>query len=270
MLDFFRIRRGLVLDDQVSILHGSGAPGIIPGTDADLAKVGSLYLDTTNGDLHIKATSGFGPVPWNITASTSGLTKLYNETAGTIIPSSPAGTNSITLGNGASTSLAAYNSLAIGEQSLARHPGSVVLANGRFSTTGDAQVGKYLLRGTTVNGSETELFIDGTGLGGGTERLVMPDDATWTFKATITGHRTDMSDGHAGFEISGVVYRINGANTIALAGKPTITIISKVNRQWDVQCYADILTGALKFTVTGQPLKTIRWLACVDTVEITN
>jgi hypothetical protein len=202
----------------------------------------------------------------NPSGSSSSLI-LYGENVGTVIPPAPLGINSIVLGSGAQTAPTGTNSLAIGEQSLARIPGGVVQASGRFGSSGDAQAGKYLLRSHTVNGLETELFIDGTN---GTQRLILPDDSTWTFKGLVTGHRTDMSDGHAGFSFEGVIYRVAGANSIAFQGHPSISVISRSNFFWKIHLYADDINGSLKICCEGQSGKVVRWVACVETVEITN
>lgn len=201
------------------------------------------------------------------TGSSSSSLILYDENIGTVIPPAPLGLNSIVLGSGAQTAPSGTNSLAIGEQSLARIPGGVVQASGRFGSSGDAQAGKYLLRSHTINGTETELFIDGTN---GTQRLILPDDSTWTFKGLVTGHRTDMSDGHAGFSFEGVIYRISGANSVSFQGHPNISIIARNNFFWKIHLYADTVNGSLKICCEGQSGKTIRWVAYVETVEITN
>lgn len=186
-----------------------------------------------------------------------------------VSPSLPSagGDNSIALGSGATTISGATGSLAIGNQSLARLPGSEVFANGRFGSSGDAQSGKYMLRAATTNGFATQLFIDGSN---GSQRLTIPDDSTWTFTVTVTAHRTDASDGHAGFKAEGVVYRAAGANTVAFQGAPTVTVLGRSNVTWNINITADTTHGSLAIAVTGQAGKTIRWVALVETLEVTN
>jgi virulence-associated protein VapD len=193
--------------------------------------------------------------------------KLYHEFINNPTASTPLAINSLTLGAGAQTDTTAVNAIAIGNQSLARLPGGVVQASGRFGSTGDAQTGKYLLRTHTVNSLETEMFIDGTG---GSDRLVLPDDSTWSFKGIVTGHKTNASDGHAGFSFEGVIYRVAGASSVVLLGHTIINTIARSNTQWNIQIYADTTNGSLKITCKGQTGATIRWLSLVETVEITN
>jgi hypothetical protein len=202
-----------------------------------------------------------------LAAPVAPILKLYSENPSAQTSPVAIGINSVAIGNGAQTDTSAPDSIALGAQSLARIRGSVVQANGRFGSTGDAQVGRYLLRTHTVNAAATEMFVDGTG---GSTRLTLPDNSTWHFTATVTGHRTDAGDGHAGYRVEGVIYRNSGANTIAIQGSVIKSIVAESNPSWDINIVADSTNGSLKINVTGQTGKTIRWVALVDTVEITN
>jgi hypothetical protein len=54
--DFFRVYRGIELDDTIQILTGSGNPGV--SQDTVNAPIGSTYTDTLTGNLWTKAASG--------------------------------------------------------------------------------------------------------------------------------------------------------------------------------------------------------------------
>lgn len=264
MSDYFRVMRGIELDETVRYLQGAGRPGT--SADTNDAAVGSVYTDNQTGDLYTKITAGSGTATWRQGGGAVSLS-LYAEYSVTPVAPAALGTNSVAIGSGAQTDAAAHGSIAFGDQSLTRLPGSMVQASGRFASTGDAQAGRYVLRTHTINGLPTEMFIDGTG---GSERLALPDDSTWTYKVTVVGHRTDGQDGHAGYTVEGVVYRMSGANTTALLGSPIKNIIAESDVPWDVNISTDGTAGALKITVTGQAGKVIRWVALVETVEITN
>jgi hypothetical protein len=77
--DFFRIERGLELDETVQILQGSGAPGA--AGDTSIAPVGSTYQDNTDGSLYTKIASGVGVVKWQKMASE----KYVNDAVGATI-----------------------------------------------------------------------------------------------------------------------------------------------------------------------------------------
>jgi hypothetical protein len=185
-----------------------------------------------------------------------------------VSPSLPAagGDNSIALGSGAVTESGATGAIAIGNQSLARLPGSEVFASGRFGSLGDAQAGKYMLRAVSTNGFPTQLYLNGTT----GQQLTLTDDSTWTFTVTVTGHRQDVSDGHAGFKAEGVVYRQSGANTVSLQGNPTISVLGRSDQQWSINIGTDTTSGSLTINVVGQAGKIIRWVALVETLEVTN
>lgn len=266
MSDYFRIVRGLEIDEKTRILQGSGAPGYT--ADTDDAPIGSIYTDTITGSLYTKTSAGNGTLTWSKAGaggSGGSSLELIQEYAATPTPPAALGYNSVAIGSGASAEAA--NSLAIGDQSISRLYGGVVQASGRFQSSGDAQVGRYLLRTHTVNSTSTEAFLDGTN---GSSRLLLPDDSTWTFKATVVGHRTDATGGHAGYVVEGVIYRMSGAGTTGLLGIPVKTVLAESNTPWDINITADPVHGSLKVDVTGQAGKVIRWLILVETVEITN
>ncbi len=66
-LDFFRIERGLELDESVQYLQGLGLPG--SGGDTAAAPVGSVYTDNSDGSLFTKIAVGSGTDKWQKMAS---------------------------------------------------------------------------------------------------------------------------------------------------------------------------------------------------------
>jgi hypothetical protein len=68
-LDFFRIERGLQIDETVSYLQGLGSPGT--SADTVSALIGSVYTDNSNGSLWTKLTTGSGVDKWQRMASES-------------------------------------------------------------------------------------------------------------------------------------------------------------------------------------------------------
>lgn len=105
-LDFFRIYRGLELDDAVQFLTGTGAPGTT--TDTDNAQVGSYYTNQANGDLWTKFATGAGTDKWHLQATQNYVQTLLAtgvswreparvaDTIATVVPTGTAG-NPITV-----------------------------------------------------------------------------------------------------------------------------------------------------------------------------
>jgi hypothetical protein len=278
----------LTISGQVITLHNVNLTSEVTGTLPVTSGGTNISIYAVGDTLYASGTTALSKLAGNITTTTKFMTstgdganaaapvwqtlpysslplKLYDENTSTPTDAIATGTNAVAIGNGAEAG--AENSLAIGKQSLTRHYGAIVESNGRFSNNGDSQAGRYFLRNRTIDAVFTELFLDGVG---GSLRLDLPDDSTWSYRIMITGHRTDVNDGHAGYTASGVIYRGSGAATVALQGVPTTTVISESNGPWDINIEADTTNGSLKITVKGQAGKTIRWLAVVDTVEITN
>lgn len=215
-------------------------------------------------------------VTWNNTTSkwvaapAAPILQLYDERAITPTPPAAQGVNTVAIGSGSQTSPGSINAIAIGDQSLAHTSNSLVYASGRFASSGDAQVGTYLLRTNTILSTPTEMFLDGTS---GIQRLVLPDNSTWSFTVTITAHVTSGSGptgGRASYKFDGVVYRDSGANTTTIQGRVQKNVIAESNPAWDANIVANTSTGSLQINVTGEAGKTIRWVAKVETVEITN
>jgi len=141
------------------------------------------------------------------------------------------------------------------------------LSSGAFSSAGDAQSRTVTLRCSTTNGTQTVMTSDGSAQDT-YNHLSLPNDTTYAFSALIVARRTDANDESAGWKIEGVIDRNATAGTTALVGSIIITTIGG-DSSWSVDAVADTAYGSLKILVTGEASKTIRWVAKVDTVEVT-
>lgn len=141
-----------------------------------------------------------------------------------------------------------------------------IYANGVFSVEGDAQVGFYILRRQISSTSLTPLTLDGQ-----TETLAnqitLPSNSAFTFKILVTAKAATTNDEGA-WEFNGIISR--GAN-------PNSTTIKTVNKtkiwssqlDYDVNIVADIVNGGLQIVAKGANVDPVRFLAKVETVEIT-
>ena len=244
---------------KITVANGSGVTGN-PTIDLGTVLLGDL------ANVSAPAPSVGDSLVWNGGVWTNGAVtpKLYAENEVNEVTPVATGSNAIALGSEASAE--AHDSVAIGRQSLARHPG-VVQANGRFASQGDAQHGTYILRTSTINGMPgVEMFFDGVG---GAERLTMTTDTTWVWEATIVAHRFDAQDS-AGFRLKGVLTCGSALNSIQMLGAPSKEILARSQSGWDVAAVADPINGSLKITVKGTNGQTVRWMAVVSTTEVTN
>jgi hypothetical protein len=244
---------------KVSVTNGNGFAGN-PTID-----IGILNLDDL-ADVTVPTPAAGDALVYNGSGWVNGsiTPKLYAENPVSQVTPISTGINAIALGSEATAQ--AHDSIAIGRQSLARLPG-IVQANGRFATQGDAQAGTYVLRTSTINGTPgIEMFLNGVN---GGERLVMTTDSTWVWEATIVAHRTDASN-QAGFKLKGVLYCGGSINSIVMLGAPSKEILARSDTNWDVAAEADVANGSLKITVKGAAGQSIRWMALVQTTEVTN
>lgn len=263
----------------INVSNGDGLAGNITVTNTGVTSVAG-----TAGQINVSAATG--AVTLSVGTELAGLAALstdgilirtgvgtyttrtlnfYSENYAGGGPAVATGNDAVAIGS--LSDAQAERSLAIGEHAVSRVPGAMNMAAGRIQTSGDAQTGTYIMKTVTTNALSKELFIDGPS---GTQRAVLQDDSTWMFTIHLTAHRTDDSDGHAGWFIKGVVYRGAGAATTAMQGVAHKEIIARSNSAWDVNIGVNTADGGLQVLVTGEAGKTIRWLARVETVELTN
>ena len=143
-----------------------------------------------------------------------------------------------------------------------RVTGPVAISGGNFSVYGDARSFMAVMRNSTSNATQTELFLDGS-----SERLVVPADTTWAFHIHLVARRTDEDGESAAFLMDGCID--NNAGTTALVGTVSTTVLARDSVAWTVTAIADDTSENLKILVTGEAAKTIRWVAFITIIEVT-
>ncbi len=148
-----------------------------------------------------------------------------------------------------------------GLEADASHYGQMAYASGAFAEPGDAQVSFYVLRNTTSDSTQTELFLDG---GTMDRRITIPLTSAVAFDILVVAR----SSGHAsaGYRIEGVIE--NDGGTTAFIGTPTVTTLAEDRAAWDVSVEANDTYDALRILVTGEVGFTVRWVAVVRAVEV--
>lgn len=162
-------------------------------------------------------------------------------------------THERTFGAGATTR-GIYNAFAFG--------------NGSLQGPGCAQEGKYLLFSNTTAATPTVMTTDWDSPGTANQ-VTLPNNSTYHFRASVVARRTDADGEAAAYTFEGCIDRNASAATTALAGTPVKTVLTEDSSAWDADVSADATNGALAITVTGEASKTIRWVAVVDCVEVT-
>ena len=179
------------------------------------------------------------------------------------------GSNSIAIGSPASaaSSATASRAVAIGDGAWAATIGKVAFGNGILVSQGDSQYGLYTLRRSTTDATATVLTTDNTAPGNN-DQIILPNSSAYAFTGTVVA-RQQASGGtaSAAWKVEGLIRREATAGTTTLVAS-TVTAISNVPG-WTLALSADTTNGGLAVTATGAAATNIRWVATIQTSELT-
>jgi hypothetical protein len=204
-------------------------------------------------------------------------------------------TNSITtnhsfIGGGTLHTISnSYSSIVGGYQNTASGNSSVVLG-GVFGTTrgingyqvspannnafgtgtvGGIQTGLLVLGRQTTDATATVLCSD-TNAASGTNQVILPNNSAYYFKGSCIANVTGAANG-AAWSFEGAIMRGANAASTVLIGTPVLNriAVSSGASLWVVALTADTTNGGLAVTVTGVASTTIRWVAKLETTEVT-
>ncbi len=218
----------------VNIATG-GASGSISNVNIGSATTGSLGLLTVNSTL---------------TQFTSTASAVSTQSAAVIIAGGLAVAENLIVGNGSTTrGIIDAN----------------VYASGTFAAAGDAQAGTYILRGQTASTGTTALTTNAT-TASTNNQVILADNSAYMFKIFVTAKSVSTNDEGA-WEFNGSIARYAGANTTVLRMSNKTKIWSSQN--YDVNLVADTVNGGLTVNATGVSAQTVRFVAKVETIEVT-
>jgi hypothetical protein len=151
-------------------------------------------------------------------------------------------------------------------------------ASGAFGAVGDAQYGLHVLRRQTANATLAGLGSDGNAPG--TSNIpILPNNSLYTFRIRISCIQTGGTAGAAGnckaWDVVGAIKRGANAAATALLGTPTITVLGADTNLGStnatgaiIAIAADTTLGGLVVNVTGEANKNLRWVATIETTEV--
>jgi hypothetical protein len=158
--------------------------------------------------------------------------------------------------------ISAQGQFTMGSGAAASRFGEQAIANGSFSTSGDAQVSTFVVRWEGIAGGHHELLLDGAG-----QRITVPVNHTLAFD--VQGViRTNFDDSMI-FTCEGVIENVDG--TTALVPGPTVTCsiagenFANMIPRVDASDAFDSLTIGLQVINSPTALRTV---AVVRTVEV--
>jgi hypothetical protein len=156
--------------------------------------------------------------------------------------------------------------IAGGARARASSYGQQAYANGSIVTNGDAQASLFILRNTTTNSSETELFLDGLG-----QRIQIPPGANWAVDVLIVARSA--GGNNVAYSVSGLIWKeganLNSAINVPLLRGNSMNIVPASSS--DVTVVHDSPHSALVIKVTSPYANSLtRWVATVRTTEVIN
>ena len=160
-------------------------------------------------------------------------------------------------------------SYAFGRYAVSNIVGKFAFSSNFFVTRGDVQTGCVVLSRGTTNTTPTALTT--ASVASTNNQVILPNNSAYAFTGIIVA-RQQASGGsdYAAWEIKGAIIRDANAASTSL-GTYNINVLSKTAgaSAWDVALSADTTNGGLAITVTGAAATNIRWVATVQTSEVT-
>ena len=158
-------------------------------------------------------------------------------------------------------------SVAIGQGTVASLIAKYAYAGGQFAAGGDSQQGSMVLRRATTDATATVLTSNNSAPLT-TNQVILPNNSAYAFTGTIVA-RQQAAGGTAAaaFKVEGLIRREGTAASTTLVAS-TVTAISNVPG-WVIALTADTTNGGLAVTCTGAAATNIRWVATLDTSELT-
>ena len=244
----------------ISRSYASGTDSFAAAIANNTSSYGATGTNSIAMGYQAKATGSYG-IAIGLSATASGpFHTLALGGNGSIASASYAtAINGGNVGNEATQS----GAFAFGRGAKAAIQGKFAFANDRFSLSGDAQGGMYILRADTTDATATVLTTNNN-TAGSTNQIVAASDTCITFDGTITAMQNG-AQAYASWRIEGLL--VNDGGTTTLANSAT-TIIDNQS-SWGMALSADNTNNALAITVTGEASHNIRWVANIRTTEVT-
>lgn len=137
------------------------------------------------------------------------------------------------------------------------------------SVTGVSQTGLLILGRETTDATATILCSDANAAGT-TNQVILPNNSAYYFKGSVIANVTGAANG-AAWSIEGAIMRGANAASTVLIDTPSVNRVAASSgaTAWTVAVTADTTNGGIAVTVTGAAGTTIRWVAKLETTEVT-
>ena len=278
---------GNVANATYATAIGSGSGG--SGSEAHGSGSVALSNSRTGGTDSLAAviannTSSYGATGANSVAI--GQTSKATSDGSVAIGKSCISNGGRTVALGMMTTASGFYSFAVGALSEALQDGSVctgirgksdvqgkrVHSSSTFSAQiGNCQTGETVLGKETTDATPAQLTSIPGNAASATNSITLPNNSCYGFTGTVIARENSaQTNDFAVWEIKGGAVRAGSASTTAL-GSYNINKISESTgaANWSIALSADTTNGAVAITVTGEASHSIRWVATVNTTEVT-
>lgn len=241
--------------------YASGTDSFAAGVADNTSTYGATGANSIAMGFQAKATNA------NSVAINRGTASGSNAFAvGYLATASGAGAIAISgAGIGWTSSATAQASIAIGDGARSTIIGKYAYTNGAFAALGDSQIATLILRAATTNATATVATSDSSAAAINNQ-VILPNQSAFSFQGTVVAKQSGSTNA-ASWKVEGMVVRgANAASTTLVAS--TVTAISNVPG-WTLALSADTTNGGLTVTATGAAATNIRWVATIQTSEVT-
>jgi hypothetical protein len=262
--------QGLVQSGWISLNKGSPTAGnyysaIVGG---NLNSASSTHCFLGGGDSNTVSGSYsaiLGGSGNSITNSYSGILGGTSNTA--------SGSSSVVVGGTSHTANATNNSCIGGSYGTTRSINGIFVTpasnNPITPSSGRQQLATLLLGRQTTDATATVLASNSSAASTNNQ-VILPNNSAYTFQGTCIANVTGGGN-TSGWKFEGVIKRgANAASTALVAAVTPLVIAQDAGAvTWVLAVTADTTNGGIAVTVTGQAATTIRWVAKIETTEVT-
>ena len=161
------------------------------------------------------------------------------------------------------------NSMALGNEAVSDVRGKLAYSGGKISATGDSQYGLCVLRQQTTDATASVMKTTAYNANPSADnQVILPNNSAYAFSGTIVA-RQQASQGtaSAAWKVEGLIRREGSAGTTVLVNSAT-TVLDNTPA-WGMALTADTTHGGLAITVTGAASTNVRFVATINTSEVT-
>ena len=175
--------------------------------------------------------------------------------------------NAVAIGSGSSG--VGPNAGAAGAVAL-QHGQSLIIGKYAYTYSVTSYLGQYgllVLRGASTSATPVVLTSDNSSAGPANQ-VILPQRSAFSFSGTIVARQSSSTGtAAAAWKIEGLIQR-EAATTTTVLVNSTVTAISNVPG-WVLAVSADTFYGGLAITATGTAATNVRWVATIQTSELT-